>query len=192
LDDNCVGKFTKFCCFILFFNIMKELFQDYVAYNLWANKLLMEKCAGLPTDVLIKEMGSSFGSIYKTFEHLMEVESIWLQRVKLEAQITPPEKDANQDFEVLSKKLQATSTAWIIWVNEASEKNIGHVFGYYNSQKKFFKQPVYEMLLHLFNHQSYHRGQIVTMLRQNNIDKIPATDYINFARNKSVAAQSGR
>jgi uncharacterized damage-inducible protein DinB len=40
------------------------------------------------------------------------------------------------------------------------------------------------MLLHLFNHNTYHRGQLVTMLRQLGMDKIPATDFIVWSRKK--------
>ncbi|MGI8581133.1 MAG: DinB family protein [Chitinophagaceae bacterium] len=43
---------------------------------------------------------------------------------------------------------------------------------------------MYEMLLHLFNHQTFHRGQIVTMFRQLGFDKIPPTDFIVFSRSK--------
>lgn len=171
---------------------MKELFQQYSAYNLWANKILLEKLAQVPKEIIHKEMGSSFGSIYKTLVHLMEVESIWLQRLQLQEHIQVPEKDPDENFEELSKKLSSFSKGWSDWVNETNEKNITHVFGYYNSKKEYFKQPVYEMLLHLFNHQTYHRGQIITMLRQNKIDKIPATDFIVFARSKSLNAQKGR
>ena len=163
---------------------MKELLQPLAAYNLWANKLLTGKLLQVPGHILHKNMSSSFASIYKTCEHLMEVESAWWQRVTLEEHVRFPEKDPNENFEVLVENWLSLSTQWSKWLNEISEKNITHVFGYYNSKKEFFKQPVYEMLLHLFNHQTYHRGQVVTMLRQNGVDKIPATDFINFSRKK--------
>jgi len=164
---------------------MKELLQEYGAYNLWADKVLLDKLAHLPAEILHKQMESSFPNIYQTLVHMMEAESVWLQRLKLQEHIQFPEKDPEENFEELSKKLLALSKQWSEWINDANEKNIIHVFGYYNSKKEFFKQPVYEMLLHVFNHQTYHRGQIVTMLRQNKIDKIPATDFIVFSRKKN-------
>ncbi|MEO9021755.1 MAG: DinB family protein [Ginsengibacter sp.] len=163
---------------------MKEVFVKYAAYNFWANKILLGRLVQIPTDVLHKDMGSSFGSIYKTLVHTMEVESIWWQRIKLAEHVLLPEKDPEEDFEVLSKKIIESSKQWSDWVSNATENNITHVFGYYNTKKAYFKQPVYEVLLHLFNHQTYHRGQIITMLRQSGIDKIPATDFIVFSRKK--------
>jgi uncharacterized damage-inducible protein DinB len=167
---------------------MKELLQQYAAYNFWANKILLEKIAQVSTEIVHKEMGSSFASIYKTFVHLMEVESSWWQRLKLQEHVQLPAKDPEENFEELSKQLLALSRQWSDWVNEANEKNLTHVFGYQNTKKEYFKQPVYEMLLHLFNHQTFHRGQIITMLRQNGIEKIPATDFIVFSRSKTFNA----
>lgn len=163
---------------------MKQLLQQYAAYNLWANKILLEKVSQLPKEILYKDMGSSFGSIYKTIAHLMDVESIWWQRLKLEEHVQWPGKEMDENFEEVSKKLLALSKQWNDWVTETNEKNLTHVFAYQNSKKEYFKQPVYEMLLHLFNHQTFHRGQVITMLRQNGIDKIPATDFIVFSRKK--------
>jgi uncharacterized damage-inducible protein DinB len=163
---------------------MKQLFEQYLAYNFWANKIISDKLLQVPPEILHKDMGSSFGSIYKTCQHMMEVESIWWQRVNLTEPVQSPEKDPDENFQVLIEKWLPLSRQWSSWLVEIPEKNIIHVFGYYNSKKEFFKQPVYEMLLHLVNHQTYHRGQVVTMLRQNKIDKIPATDFIKFIRKK--------
>ena len=163
---------------------MKQLLQQYAAYNLWANKIITEKIAQLPVDTIHKEMNSSFTSIYKTVVHLMDVESIWWQRLKLQEHVEWPGKSFEGNFEALSQQLIFLSKQWNDWVLNANEVNLTHVFGYQNSKKEYFKQPVYEMLIHLFNHQTFHRGQVVTMLRQNGIEKIPATDFIVFSRKK--------
>jgi uncharacterized damage-inducible protein DinB len=57
------------------------------------------------------------------------------------------------------------------------------VLQYYTRQKKSFKTPVSGVLLHIFNHATYHRGQLVTMLRQAGEKKIPGTDMITFLAN---------
>ena len=114
----------------------------------------------------------------------MDVESILWQRLKLQEHVEWPGKTVNGDFENLSKELLTLSRQWNEWISDASELQIIHVFGYQNLKKEFFKQPVYEVLLQLFNHQTFQRGQIVTMMRQNGIEKIPATDFIVFSRGK--------
>ncbi len=162
---------------------MKQLLQQYALYNIWANKIIIDQLNQLSEEQLHKEIVSSFPTIYKTILHLMDVESIWWQRLKLAEHVEWPGKNFKGSFDELSKKLLQLSQQWEEWIRNANEANIAHVFAYQNSKKELFKQPVYEALLHLFNHQSYHRGQVVTMLRQLGIDKIPATDFIVFSRN---------
>jgi uncharacterized damage-inducible protein DinB len=168
---------------------MKQLLQQYAAYNLWANKILSERITQLSADIIHKEMNSSFGSIYKTVVHLMDVESIWWQRLKLQEHVEWPGKTFNGNFEELAQQLLLHSKQWADWIQSTNDLNITHIFAYQNSKKEHFKQPVYEMLLHLFNHQTYHRGQLVTMLRQNAVEKIPATDFIVFSRTKAGNSQ---
>ena len=163
---------------------MKQLLQQYAAYNVWANKIIIERIAQLPEDIIYKETKSSFPSIYKTVVHLMDVESLWWQRLKLVEQPIWPGINFKGNFEELSQQLLTLSKQWSDWVSNSNEVNLAHVFAYHNSKKEYFKQPVYEMLVQLFNHQTFHRGQLVTMMRQNEIEKIPATDFIVFSRKK--------
>lgn|SRR5690348_8907807 len=163
---------------------MKQLLQQYAAYNWWANKMLTSRIAQLPDEIINRETPSSFPSLFSTVVHLMDVESIWWQRLRLQEHVEWPGKNFTGSFNELCKELLKLSGQWHEWVANANESNLHHVFAYYNSQKEYFKQPVYEMLMHLFNHQTYHRGQLVTMLRENKIDKIPRTDFIVFSRRR--------
>lgn len=162
---------------------MKQLLQQYAAYNSWANKRIVETASQLSNEQINKEITSSFPSVYKTVLHLMEVENVWWQRLQLVEQTTPPGWFTG-DFNELSKKLLELSLQWESWVQNANDANINHVFAWYNLKKEYFKEPVYKMLLHLFNHQTLHRGQLITMFRQLGLDKIPPTDFIVFARKK--------
>jgi len=74
---------------------MKQLLQQYAAYNVWANKLITERITQLSTEIIHKEMNSSFSSIYKTVVHLMDAESIWWQRLKLQEHVEWPGKIFN-------------------------------------------------------------------------------------------------
>ena len=162
---------------------MKQLLQQYAAYNIWANKKIMETANQLTDEQINKESVSSFPSVYKTVLHLMEVENVWWERLKL-VEHTTLSGWFTGNFDELSKKLLELSQQWQSWIQNANDVNITHVFAYQNSKKEHFKQPVYEMLLHLFNHQTFHRGQLITMFRQLGLDKIPPTDFIVFSRTK--------
>ena len=163
---------------------MKELFLQYASYHLWANNLLLTTVLALPEEAWKTEIKSSFPSLYKTFLHLLDAESIWWQRLKLQERIEIPSKSFDVDMATLAIKLQQQNKQWQDWLTTATELSLQHEFIYYNSRTERFKQPVYQMLLHLFNHGTYHRGQIVTMLRQLGVEKIPQTDFIAWSRKK--------
>ncbi len=166
------------------YKILKEILVQYAAYNLWANQRLIQTLNNLEEGVADAEILSSFSSIKKTVEHLALVEFIWWQRLKLVENISLPE-EKNQTLTETGKELLAHSLQWKEWVEKSTNAAFEHEFVYRNTKKEQFKNPVYQMLLHLFNHQTYHRGQLVTMLRQVGIDKIPATDFIEWCRRKS-------
>lgn len=162
---------------------MKEILVQYAAYNLWANHRLTDAVLQLPEEMQQQKIISSFPSIELTLLHLMNVESIWWQRMKLVENIHIIEASSFTVTQISQKILDA-STQWKEWVDKSTTAAFEHEFVYRNSKKEQFKQPVFQMLLHLFNHQTYHRGQIVTMLKQLGVDKIPPTDFIEWSRGK--------
>jgi len=161
---------------------MKELLLQYANYSVWANTAIFNLIASLPETTQKAEVRSSFSSLYATVLHMLDAESIWWQRLKLQERIQRPSDDFAGDFNTLSKALLQQGKAWSGWIAAASLPQIEHQFKYQNSKRESFKQPVYEMLLHLFNHNSYHRGQLVTMLRQLGVENIPSTDFIEWSR----------
>ncbi len=163
---------------------MKELLQQYAAYNLWANKLVFECIGRLPAEQVDQEIISSFPSVYKTVQHMWLAEEAWWKRLKLVEQIELESEKFTGTMEEMMKKSERQSTDWSDWVNNATEVQLRHVFAYQNTKREQFKQPVNEVLMHVFNHGTYHRGQLVTMFRQLGVEKIPGTDFILFSRNK--------
>jgi uncharacterized damage-inducible protein DinB len=84
-------------------------------------------------------------------------------------------------YEII-KGLLVQNHQWAEWVSEATETALADVFTYQNLKGEQFTQPIFQMLIHVFNHGTYHRGQMVTMLRQLGVEKIPATDFIVWSR----------
>lgn len=160
---------------------MKELLQQYAAYNIWATKLLVDIINKLSDEEINKEIASSFPSLYKTMQHMWFAEEVWWKRMKLVENIELESKDFTGSFEEMANKLAKQSQQFDEWVNGATETQLQHVFAYVRNKEQF-KIPVYQMLQHVFNHATYHRGQMVTLLRQLGVDKIPSTDFSTFLR----------
>jgi uncharacterized damage-inducible protein DinB len=163
---------------------MKELLQQLTTYNAWANGLLLECIGQLPEEKLTATLPSSFGSLQGTLLHMWDAESIWWQRMKLQERIVIPSEGFEGAIKEVTTGLQGQDRQWTEWVMAAQEHMFQHEFLYYNSRKERFKQPVYHILLHLANHNTYHRGQLVNMLRQLGVEKIPTTDFVVWSRKK--------
>jgi uncharacterized damage-inducible protein DinB len=163
---------------------MKELLQQYAAYNIWANKILFDRINKLPEEKIKQEVASSFPSIYKTVVHMWQAEDIWWQRHKLIENITALSETFAGSFDEATAGLAKQSQLWASWVDTANENQLTHVFAFVRNKEQY-KMKVHDMLLHLFNHATYHRGQLVTLLRQlGEVDKIPSTDFSTWTRTK--------
>jgi uncharacterized damage-inducible protein DinB len=163
---------------------MKEILVQMSAYHLWANSLLLDAINQLPEERQKQEVRSSFGGLFKTVLHMLDAESTWWQRMKLQERIIIPSDSFAGDMKELSNNLLHQNKQWQEWIVNASEHQLQHVFMYQNSKREQFKQPVYQMVLHVFNHGTYHRGQLVTILRQLEVNSIPQTDFIVWGRKK--------
>jgi uncharacterized damage-inducible protein DinB len=162
---------------------MKELLQQYAAYNIWASKILFDRITKLPEEKITQEIASSFPSLYKTVNHMWLAEEVWWQRMKLVENITLQSEQFTGSFSEQCNQLAKQSLLWKEWVDAASDNQLTHVFAYIRNKEQH-KMKVNDMLLHVFNHATYHRGQLVTLLRQLGEDKIPATDYVVYCRSR--------
>jgi len=162
---------------------MKELLLQMAKYNLWANKRIIDVMLKLDDEKLDKEIENSFPSLRATAYHIWGAEFLWLQRLQLTEQPVYMPYIFKGTFEEACNAWQQTSQVLIDFIErQYNDKALEHVFQYYNMEKQSFKNAVYEALQHVFNHSTYHRGQLVTMLRQVGVEKIPATDFTAFLR----------
>lgn len=163
---------------------MKELLAQFADYNIWASQKILEVINALPEEKQMAGVPSSFSSLYRTVLHMWDAESIWWQRMKMHERVIIPSENFNGSMQDVSNGLVAQSQLWKDWVGNATDMALEHVFQYYNNKKELFKQPTWQMILHVFNHGTYHRGQLINILRQLGVDKLPQTDFIIWSRKK--------
>ena len=162
---------------------MKELLQQYAAYNIWATGLLIDRINKMPDGTTDREIVSSFSSIYKTVQHMWLAEEVWWKRLKLTENIVLESAAFTGTFTEMTNALTKQSQQFKDRIDNATENQLTHVFAFIRNKEQI-KMPVYQMLHHVFNHATYHRGQLVTMLNQLGADKIPSTDFSTFSRGK--------
>ncbi len=134
-------------------------------------------------------MPSSFNSLYKTVLHVWGAESLWLARLKQE---TAKRLDDPFDgsMENLSNALETTDQQWVDWFAGKEDVWLTEKLQYTNMAGQPFLESYDILLTHIFNHSTYHNGQLVTMLRTLSVDKIPSTDFVAWTRLETANTSS--
>lgn len=152
------------------------------AYNSWANHRVLEACAPLSAAQFTQNLHSSFPSVRDTLAHIMLAEWLWLERWLGRSPAFPASDFA--DLPAIRNRWQKIETDLQAFVRKLSEADLERVVEYRNTKGDAFANPMWQMLGHLVNHGTYHRGQVVTMLRQ--LGATPrATDLIAFYREQT-------
>ncbi len=71
---------------------------------------------------------------------------------------------------------------WQDWIAGVTEEKLEEKITYKNMKGDTFTAPYWELLQHLYNHATFHRGQVVTILRQLGVTTIPSTDFVTYTR----------
>ena len=162
---------------------MKSYLKNFAKYNIWANELLI----GLVQEniaTIEATTKSSFPTIRATLEHILFAETLWLSRLKGEKVIAKPEYEGTNEalFEALLKSskrlkdfIKKKNKAFV-----AKESNYTKMDGKTRQNEKNGA-----ILLHVLNHSTYHRGQIVTMLRTLGATDMTSMDYITYLRKQA-------
>jgi uncharacterized damage-inducible protein DinB len=161
---------------------MKALLASFARYEKWANEKIAIVILSLNEEQQHREIVSSFPSVFKTCLHMWDASSIWWQRLQHHSQMVVPSKTFQPSMKDVMNGLLQQNQLWIEWMNMATEEQLENMLVYRSMKGDPFEQPVKDILLHLNNHGTYHRGQLVTMLRQLGVTDIPQTDYILYSR----------
>jgi uncharacterized damage-inducible protein DinB len=166
---------------------MVPLFNMLAAYNGWANRRLYAAAAELPDDEYRADRGAFFKSVHGTLNHLLVADRIWMKRFTGQGD-APGRLDAIL-FENLSDLRQAREaedariSAYIDGLDDAA---LALRFRYRRaSTPQEFEQPLAPALLHVFNHQTHHRGQVHAILTGLEREA-PALDLMHFQRESGL------
>ena len=148
---------------------MKERFTRLYEYNIWANNLFVD---------ILKSNTYKNEKITKLFNHIGNAQLIWLDRItKLEEDIPEvwDEGNLNDAIELVKK----SSQLWLDFIY--SQEEYEDVIEYKNSKGDQYETRISDILTHVANHGTHHRGQLATLLREEDIDP-PASDFIFYVR----------
>ena len=161
----------------------KQYFKELAEYNLWANTIVCEWLQQISDEQWNKEIISSFNSIQETVLHIISAENAWLQRFSKEPVewLQSTYKGTKEEHIQLWKK---TSAGFKAYVESFDENNLTTNLDFKRLNGDAFSMPYYQLFSHVVNHATYHRGQLVTMLRQAGFTNVSATDLLGVYRKK--------
>jgi uncharacterized damage-inducible protein DinB len=151
----------------------------HIEFMKWADDTTFAALLQVPADRLSHDMGSSFQSMLGTLNHAYLAEQVWIKRVQGNPFSRIADFEAPADLNALGQAWPGLHRTWMDWSRSVVDWQQLSVQG--GPQGKEYQMPLWQIVMHLVNHGSYHRGQVATMLRQNGI-KPPGTDLVAFYR----------
>lgn len=149
-------------------------------YSAWASQRLLDAAAQLAPGELTRDFKTADKSVLDTLVHVYAADRIWLARVSAEPRATFIDPE-DRDLALLQAEWPALHGRWKLWLRDFSDGDVSRVISYQDTKGRPYSQPVWQIVLHLVNHGTHHRGQISGFLRS--MDRTPPPlDLIAYYR----------
>ncbi|MCU0325455.1 MAG: damage-inducible protein DinB [Spirosomaceae bacterium] len=147
---------------------MKNYYKSLFEHEHWANLKVLESFIALPNPPQ---------RVMQLFSHIIAAQRIWLDRITgKQTQVTPWEEFST---EIMLELLEINYVEILKLIENEDFEQLIH---YTNSKGNAFINTISQIFTHLTLHASYHRGQIVSLIKPQ-VENLPITDYIFYVRN---------
>lgn len=140
--------------------------RELLKYTMRADRKVLEGLAAVDTEDLVRATGTSWGSVLGTLAHVLGAERVWLSRFVGNPLPFIPGIEDYPDLPALAGGFTDFWPELEMFLAGLSEAQLQADITWSNTRGETFTRPLWQPMLHLVNHSTYHRGQIATMLRQ--------------------------
>jgi uncharacterized damage-inducible protein DinB len=158
-------------------------------YNAWADRRVLQAASALTSEQFTKSLGSSFSSVRDTLSHILGVEWLWLERFHGRSPASIPFQNEFDKVQSLAVRWTEFEPTLLKFARGLVQDDLERVMEYKTMKYGVYRNPLWQSMLHLVNHGTYHRGQVTTMLRQLGAQPI-LTDLMHFYRERAAAASA--
>ncbi|MGI9452685.1 MAG: DinB family protein [Geminicoccaceae bacterium] len=163
--------------------MMREHLCRMARYNRWANQRLYQACGQLAEDAYHLDRNMFFGSIHGTLNHILVGDHLWLARIE---SLPKPDLKLNDqpysDLSALSEARHDEDERMISLTEGYDDGDLDQIVRYRMvTRPDEVETPLHLCWLHLFNHQTHHRGQVHDQLSQTEVPP-PSLDLIFYLR----------
>lgn len=151
--------------------------RRWYAYGRWANAKMLTACETLTADALARDQGTSFGSVLGTLEHMYGADWVWLERWQGRVPTSFPAKGTLHTIADVRAAWAALDAEREEFLTALTPARLDQPLAYRNLKGEAFEFPLGDLLHHVSNHATYHRGQVMQLVRQLG-GTATSTDYI--------------
>lgn len=147
--------------------------KRFARYNRWQNQLVYAAAATLPDGTRKRNMGAFFKSISGTLNHLLVADRLWMSRFDGEPSgVSALDQELYNDFEHLTFQRAQTDNRIDHFIATLTAEALAQTFTYrrMSGNQAEVTMALDAALVHVFNHQTHHRGQVTTLLMQCGVD----------------------
>lgn len=156
--------------------------QKHFDFNLWANGKFVEILKTVDENIFEQEVTSSFPSLRKTVLHIWDAEFIWLKRLEGVSLSEFPSKHFTGNKEQCLSGFIENSKTFAAFLEGKDKAYFESSIAFKTISGDSFTESVEGIIYHVVNHGSFHRGQLVTMMRTLGITTVPSSDLIRYLR----------
>jgi len=160
-----------------------------IEYNYWARDRVLASAQQLSPEQLSRNLGSSFASVLATLLHMQSAEWVWYHRWQGESPMTRVDQTHVRTVDAVRDAWRPLERDIRAFVEGLGAAGLARVIHYRTLDGQPASSAYWQMIVHLVNHGSYHRGQVATMLRQLGVTPAQSTDMIVFFREQAAATQ---
>ncbi len=159
---------------------IQQHLSQYAGYNLWANQLMIDWLLSKDPAIMEKEVKSSFPTINKTLSHIWVAEHVWMCRIEGIVWKNLASRHDGQNTKQISEDIILSSTYYIDKLQAINESELHENIDYKLLSGDTGTSSTFNIIHHVMNHSTYHRGQLVTMGRELGFTDPPKTDFIFY------------
>ena len=163
-------------------SVSADTLRTHIDYTAWASQRLVEAAALLSPDELNRDFQTADRSILETLVHIFAGDRLWLSRLAGGPHpgfIT----DADRSLAVVQNDWPALYGRWKQWALGLTDESVLARLEYHDMKGRPWSQPIWQLVLHVVNHGTHHRGQVSGFLRTLGHTP-PALDLVFFYRER--------
>ena len=160
--------------------VSADTLRLHLDYSAWASQRMLDAASKLTEDERSRDFKTSDKCVTSTLAHAFAADRVWLGRI----QGNPPPAfidDKDRQFDVLRKEWPALQQRWKEWAAPLTDQDVVAKISYKDLKGNAYEQLLWQILLHVVNHATHHRGQVSGFLRSMG-HAPPPLDLIAFYR----------